>query len=90
MTMIARLNARLTGARLILVAIVFAIPDVLNALVGFDWSTVLPAGYEGYGAKIGAVLMLVRLAMVPILKSVRDAARDGARDGGRPQSEDRR
>jgi hypothetical protein len=83
MNVISRINARLTGARLILLAVLFSIPDVLNALVGFDWAQVLPAGYEGYGAKIGAVLMLVRLAMVPVLKSVRDAARDGARQGGR-------
>lgn len=85
MGMLKRLNARLAGARLYLVAILFALPDVLTALVGFDWATVLPPSYEGYGAKIGAALGLVRLVIIPMLKSVREANRraaDPPADGG--------
>lgn len=83
MNLFARLNARLVGFRMVLLAVLFAVPDILTALVGFDWSAVLPAGYEGLGVKIGAGLGLFRLVSIPVLKSIRDAARDGAREGGR-------
>ncbi|GEP04019.1 hypothetical protein [Methylobacterium oxalidis] len=75
MNLIQRLNARLVGFRVYLLAVLFSLPDVLSALVGFDWNTVLPAGYEGYGTRIGGCLMLARLVLVPMLKSLRDAAR---------------
>ena len=75
MDMLKRANARLAGARLYLLAVVFALPDVLSALVGFDWTPLLPAGYEGLGVRIGAGLSLARLVLVPALKSVRDAQR---------------
>ena len=41
MDMLKRCNARLAGIRLYLLAIVFALPDVLSALVGFDWTPLL-------------------------------------------------
>ena len=82
MGMLTRLNARLTGFRLYLVAAVFTVPDILSALVGFDWGTVLPPGYEGYSARIGGSLMLARLILVPMLKSMRDAGRRPDRDPG--------
>lgn len=83
MNLLARLNARLVGFRMVLLAVLFAVPDILTALVGFDWSAVLPAGFEGLGVKISACLGLLRLVSIPVLKSIRDAARDGARQGGR-------
>lgn len=82
MSMVQRINARLVGVRLYLLALLFSLPDILTALVGFDWSVVLPAGYEGYGARIGGCLALARLILVPALKSVRDAARPAGPDGG--------
>lgn len=75
MDMLKRANARLAGVRIYLLAVVFALPDVLSALVGFDWTPLLPAGHEGLGVTIGAALSLARLALIPILKNVRDAAR---------------
>ncbi|UMY19149.1 hypothetical protein MMB17_07570 [Methylobacterium organophilum] len=75
MNLIARLNARLVGVRIYLLAFLFSLPDILNAVVGFDWSTVLPAGYEGFGTRIGAALTLARLVLPPMLKNLRDAAR---------------
>ena len=81
MDMLKRANARLAGARLYLLAILFAVPDVLSALVGFDWTPLLPAGNEGLGVKIGAGISLARLALVPMLKSMWDAARRGGPDG---------
>ncbi|MCJ2107837.1 hypothetical protein MKK70_21150 [Methylobacterium sp. E-041] len=83
--MLRRANARLAGARLYLLAVLFALPDILNAVVGFDWSSVLPAQYAGYGARIGSMLALARLALPPILKNVRDAGRmAGPRPGDGP------
>ena len=82
MDMLKRANARLAGARLYLLALVFALPDVLSALVGFDWAPLLPAGHEGLGVKIGAGVSLARLALVPMLKSMRDVARGGGPDEG--------
>ncbi|MFK5596796.1 hypothetical protein ACFZ8E_07300 [Methylobacterium sp. HMF5984] len=85
MNMLQRINARLVGVRLYLLAILFSLPDILNAVVGFDWSSVLPPGYEGYGARIGSVLALARLALPPVLKNIRDAARPmGPRPGDGP------
>lgn len=75
MNLLQRINARLVGLRLYLLAILFALPDVLNAVVGFDWSSVLPPEYAGYGARIGSALALARLALPPILKNIREAAR---------------
>ena len=75
MNMLKRINARLVGVPLYLLAVLFLLPDILNAVVGFDWSSVLPAGYEGYGARIGAGLTLARLIVPSILKNIRDAAR---------------
>lgn len=82
MNMLKRANARLAGARLYLLAFVFTLPDILSALVGFDWTPLLPAGYEGLGVRIGAGLSLARLVLVPALKSMRDAARRPGRDEG--------
>jgi len=88
MNLIQRINARLVGVRLYLLATLFALPDVLNAVVGFDWASVLPPAYAGYGARIGSVLALTRLALPPILKNIREAARPmdprpgEGRDGG--------
>ena len=90
MNLLARLNARLVGFRMILLAVLFAAPDILNALVGFDWASVLPAGYEGYGAKIGAGLGLLRLVSIPVMNSIRAAARDGARQAGQDAGRDQR
>lgn len=85
MTMIQRINARLIGVRLYLLALVFSLPDILTALVGFDWSVVLPAGCEGYGARIGGCLAPARLILIPALKNIRDAARPmGPRPGDGP------
>ncbi|MCJ2112980.1 hypothetical protein MKK64_17505 [Methylobacterium sp. E-025] len=85
MNMLQRINARLVGVRIYLLAALFSLPDILNALVGFDWSVVLPAGYEGYGARIGGCLALARLILIPALKSIRDAARPaGPRPGDGP------
>ncbi|WP_238180450.1 hypothetical protein [Methylobacterium haplocladii] len=70
--MVQRINARLVGVRIYLLALLFSLPDILNAVVGFDWSLILP---PEYGVKIGAVLTLARLALPPVLKSIRDAAR---------------
>lgn len=75
MNLLQRINARLVGLRLYLLATLFALPDVLNAVVGFDWTSVLPPAYAGYGARIGSCLALARLALPPILKSIREAAR---------------
>lgn len=82
MDMLKRANARLAGARLYLLAFVFTLPDILSALVGFDWTPLLPAGYEGLGVRIGAGLSLARLVLVPALKSMRDAARRSGPDEG--------
>lgn len=79
--------AVLKGWKIYLVAVLLALPDVLSAVVGFDWAQVLPAGYEGYGAKIGAGLGLLRLISIPVMKNIRDAAREGARDAGRGPAE---
>ncbi|MFK5600270.1 hypothetical protein ACFZ8E_25205 [Methylobacterium sp. HMF5984] len=85
MNMLQRINARLVGVRIYLLAVLFSLPDILNALVGFDWTLVLPAGCEGYGARIGAGLTLARLVLPPVLKSIRDAARPmGPRPGDGP------
>ena len=53
MNMLKRANARLAGLRLSLLAFVFTLPDILSALVGFDWTPLLPAGHEGLGVRIG-------------------------------------
>ncbi|WP_298967775.1 hypothetical protein [uncultured Methylobacterium sp.] len=53
-----RWYAAAKGRRVYLVALVLALPDILDGLVGFDWSPLLP---EGWGAKVGLVLMLVRI-----------------------------
>ncbi|WP_264046854.1 hypothetical protein [Methylobacterium flocculans] len=82
MDMLKRANARLAGARLYLLAFIFTLPDILSALVGFDWTPLLPAGYEGLGVRIGAGLSLARLVLVPALKSMRDAARRSGPDEG--------
>ena len=82
MDMLKRANARLAGLRLYLLAFVFTLPDILSALVGFDWSPLLPAGHEGLGVRIGAGLSLARLLLVPTLKSMRDAARRSNPDEG--------
>ncbi|MCJ2015226.1 hypothetical protein [Methylobacterium sp. J-076] len=85
MSLIQRINARLVGVRLYLLAILFALPDVLNAVVGFDWASVLPPAYAGYGARIGSALALARLALPPVLKNIREAARPpGPCPGDRP------
>ena len=84
MDMLKRANARLAGVRLYLLAFIFPLPDILSALVGFDWTPLLPAGYEGLGVRIGAGLSLARLVLVPALKSMRDAARrSGPNEGPR-------
>ncbi len=82
MDMLKRANARLAGLRLYLLAFVFTLPDILSALVDFDWSPLLPAGHEGLGVRIGAGLSLARLVLVPALKAMRDAGRRGGPDGG--------
>lgn len=85
MNLVQRINARLVGVRLYLLAVLLALPDVLNAVVGFDWASVLPPAYAGYGARIGSALALARLALPPILKNIREAARPpGARPGDGP------
>ncbi|WP_449411379.1 hypothetical protein [Methylobacterium komagatae] len=85
MSLIQRINARLVGVRLYLLAVLFALPDVLNAVVGFDWSSVLPPDYAGYGARLGSGLALARLALPPVLKSIREATRPpGPRPGAGP------
>ena len=85
MNLVQRINARLVGVRLYLLAFLFSLPDVLNAVVGFDWSSVLPPSYAGYGARIGSALALARLALPPVLKNIREAARPpGARPGDGP------
>ena len=85
MNLVQRINARLVGMRLYLLAVLFALPDVLNAVVGFDWSSVLPPEYAGFGARIGSALALARLALPPVLKNIREAARPpGARPGDGP------
>ena len=73
--MLKWVNARLAGVWIDLLAIVFALPDVPSALVGFGWTPLLPAGHEGLGVTIGAALSLARLVLIPIQKNVRDAAR---------------
>lgn len=78
MNLVQRINARLVGVRLYLLAVLFALPDVLNAVVGFDWASVLPPAYAGYGARIGSALALARLALPPVLKNIREAARPPA------------
>ena len=80
MNMLKRATARLAGLRLYLLAFVFTLPDILSALVGFDWTPLLPAGHEGLGVRIGAGLSLARLLLVPTLKSMRDAARRSGPD----------
>ena len=85
MNLVQRINARLVGVRLYLLAFLFSLPDVLNAVVGFDWASVLPPEYAGYGARIGSGLALARLALPPVLKNIREAARPpGARPGDGP------
>lgn len=69
------------GLRLYLLAFVFTLPDILAALVGFDWSPLLPARHEGLGVRIGAGISLARLVLVPALKGIRDAARRPGSDG---------
>lgn len=81
MDMLKRANARLAGLRLYLLAFVFTLPDALAALVGLDWSPLLPAGHEGLGVRIGAGISLARLVLVPVLKGIRDAARRTGPDG---------
>lgn len=70
-----RCLAAARGYKLYALAVLFALPDVLAALGGFDWSSVLPAGYEGYGARIAGILLLARLVLTPIGKAVQDAGR---------------
>lgn len=81
MTILARLNERLKGARLLLLALILSIPDILDGLVGFDWDSVLPPEYAGYGAKVGACIALTRLIVIPAIKAVRRSTKkDGKGD----------
>lgn len=82
MTLVQGFNARLAGLRIYLVALVCALPDVLNAVVGFDFASVLPPEYAGYGARIGSTLALARLVLPPVIRGIRDAARP---PGSRPE-----
>lgn len=58
-------------------ALIMAGPDILTGLSGFDFNVILP----GLGTKIGAYLTLARLAVIPILISMRHAGRHDD-DGG--------
>lgn len=90
MTLVQGFNARLAGLRIYLVALVCALPDVLNAVVGFDFASVLPPDYAGYGARIGSALALARLALPPVIRSIRDTGRPPVpRPDDRPDGEPR-
>lgn len=48
-------------------ALIMAGPDILTGLSGFDFNAIWP----GLGTKIGAYVVLARLAVIPVLIALR-------------------
>jgi hypothetical protein len=71
MNLLARANERLKGVRVFLLAMLFALPDILNGLSGFDFNIQAP----GWGSKIGACIGISRLVFIPVLMQLRRDAR---------------
>lgn len=55
-----RWYAAARGYRIYLLAIVLAVPDILDALAGFDWATILP---PGWGVKAGSYVAIARIVL---------------------------
>jgi hypothetical protein len=72
MTLLARVNARFKGLRVYALAVLLALPDILNGLAGFDFSDVIPFGWA---TKVGTGVGLLRLVLIPIIVQVRRGAR---------------
>lgn len=55
-----RWYAAARGYRIYLLAFVLAMPDMLDALSGFDWATILP---PGWGVKAGSYVAIARIVL---------------------------
>lgn len=73
MTLLRRLNKRLKGWRIYLVAVAIASPDILNGLAGIDFTALLPSGWA---TRAGAIVAIARVVAIPVLMQLRRAARD--------------
>ena len=55
-----RWYAAARGSRIYLVALLLAVPDILDALVGVDWASILP---PGWGVKAATYLAIGRVVL---------------------------
>jgi hypothetical protein len=55
-----RWYAAARGYRIYLLAFVLAVPDMLDALSGFDWAAILP---PGWGVKAGSYVAIARIVL---------------------------